>query len=213
MAQRTIHYLFGQFLINQLDISDQKRFLLGTVIPDAVDPTDRNTTHFKAISNGYIYYDFSEFRNRYHKQILEDPLYLGYYMHLVEDAFYRKFLYIDRITRPKTPDEIQSLHNDYHILNRYIVNKYRLTNILKENTPLVTTPLLEIADFHIPAFLREMANDFTENITGTTVYVTELLADEFIETYVPIAIREMVAITGGFSTLQAQELAWPQGKS
>ena len=37
MAQRTIHYLFGQLLMDQFAISDQKRFLLGTVIPDAVD--------------------------------------------------------------------------------------------------------------------------------------------------------------------------------
>ena len=209
MAQRTIHYLFGQLLCKQFAVSDQTRFLLGTVIPDAVDPVDRSRTHFKTVAEGRIYYDFSAFRQRYQQQLLVDPLYLGYYMHLVEDAFYRQFLYIDRITRPKTPSEIRALHNDYHILNGYIVNKYGLKNILTVDPVSEGSPLPEIAAFHVPAFLREMAEDFTENTTGTTVYVTEKLADEFIETYLPLAIREMEAIIGGNSLLDPRDFSWP----
>ena len=94
MAQRTIHYLFGEMISRQTQIRDKKRFLLGSILPDAIETANRNLSHFKVETETHKFFDFRSFRNRYFQQILQDDLYLGYYMHLVEDAFYRNFFYM-----------------------------------------------------------------------------------------------------------------------
>ena len=93
MAQRTIHYLFGEMISNQIPLSDKKRFLLGSILPDAIEPHNRDTSHFIIETQLHKYFDFEAFRRQYAAQIQQDDLYLGYYMHLVEDAFYRSFFY------------------------------------------------------------------------------------------------------------------------
>jgi len=48
MAQRTIHYLFGEIFSRQVEFRNKKRFLLGSLLLDAyVDVSDREKTHFK----------------------------------------------------------------------------------------------------------------------------------------------------------------------
>ena len=131
MAQRTVHYLFGELFSQQIEIKDKQRFLLGNVLPDAyAKGSDRDRTHFIVKTDTQVYFDFSKFRDEYAELIRSDDLYLGYYMHLVEDAFYRAFFYNDRFTMPCTREEVPILHKDYHILNSYIVQKYNLHNIL-----------------------------------------------------------------------------------
>ena len=47
MAQRTIHYLFGELFSKQIELKDKQRFLLGNVLPDAyAKGSDRDRTHF-----------------------------------------------------------------------------------------------------------------------------------------------------------------------
>ena len=129
-------------------------------------------------------------------------------MHLVEDAFYRVFLYTGRINMSRTPEEVKVLHNDYHILNSYIVKKYQLQNKLTYPVSLETEPIGSIAPFHIDTFLKELANDFTEQTKGSTVYLTESMLDEFVETYLPLAIEEVKSIKNGFSTLRTSDYSW-----
>ena len=91
MAQRTVHYLFGEMISKEITLSDKKRFLLGCILPDAIEPACRTASHFKVETNTRKYFDFEAFRNQFFDLILRDDLYLGYYLHLVEDAFYRAF--------------------------------------------------------------------------------------------------------------------------
>ena len=144
--------------------------------------------------------------------MLQDDLYLGYYMHLVEDAFYRVFLYEDRMARPGTPEEVQRLHQDYHILNSYIVNKYNIHNILTRDISLAATPMGRIAAFHTREFLEALSHDFIEKTQGATAYLTEALLDEFVETYLPVAIQEIKSLREGVSALRAKAYAWPTQK-
>ena len=58
MAQRTVHYLFGEMISDQVKISDKKRFLLGSILPDAIDPSFRNASHFKIKTATHKYFDF-----------------------------------------------------------------------------------------------------------------------------------------------------------
>ncbi|MBR3964286.1 MAG: hypothetical protein IKJ80_02640, partial [Clostridia bacterium] len=153
MAQRTIHYLFGEIIASQMEIEDKARFLLGSVMPDAIEAADRDASHFKTKTDTLVYFDFEAYRNQYFDRMLQDDLYLGYYMHLVEDAFYRAFIYKDCYTMPRTQEEVKLLHNDYHILNSYIVNKYNIHDILEKDIILEYEPISCIAPFLIREFL------------------------------------------------------------
>ncbi len=210
MAQRTIHYLFGEVIANQIELTDKERFLLGSIMPDAIEVCDRDKSHFKVRTDTHVYFDFEAYRNQYFDLIRRDDLYLGYYMHLVEDAFYRAFIYQNRFTMPRTQEEVKLLHNDYHILNAYIVRKYNIHNILKKNTVLKQEPIGSIANFLISEFLDEMSNDFTEQTEGVTVFLTESMLDEFIETYIPLAVEEIKNLKDGTFNLRASDYAWPR---
>ena len=84
MAQRLIHYLLGEIFSKEIEPKSKERFLLGSIIPDAyMDLKDRDKTHFANITEETTYFDFNLFREKFDRQINEDSLYLGYYMHLV----------------------------------------------------------------------------------------------------------------------------------
>ncbi len=209
MAQRTIHYLFGELLSQQVKLKDKKRFLLGSILPDAyIDVEQRNATHFKIREAENIYLNFHEFLNDYNEQILEDDLYLGYYMHLVEDAFYRDFFYNQYSKMPKSMEDVKRLHTDYHILNRYIVKKYELKNELCGYENLYQGELERIAQFRVESFLEELKRDFVEDISGETFYVTEQMIDEFVEQYLSIAVKELKNAQKGNSCLNPTDYMW-----
>jgi len=210
MAQRTIHYLFGELISRDVPLSDKKRFILGSILPDAIETANRNTSHFKVETPTHKYFDFEAFRNQYSAQILQDDLYLGYYMHLVEDAFYRGFFYNGTYIMPRTREEVPSLHRDYHILNAYIVQKYQLQNCLDQTFSIKGTPLSELTTFYVDDFLAEFSHDFTEQTQGKTAYITEQMLDQFVEDFIPLAIQEVKHIKAGTSILKATDFAWPQ---
>ena len=211
MAQRTIHYLFGEIFSQHVELKDKKRFLLGSVLPDAyADVSDRDKTHFKhrMPELNKTYFDFDKFKEQYSELMQKDDLYLGYYMHLVEDSFYRNYIYCGRFTMPKCREEVPFLHNDYHILNSYITEKYKINNIL-EPVDISDEPLCEIADFRVAEFIADMENDFTEQTKGETVFVTEDMLDEFIEKYISEGIEELKSIQRRTDYLKAIDLAYP----
>ena len=209
VAQRTVHYLFGEFFSKQIRLKDKHRFLLGSILPDAyADPHDRDITHYKVKTDSHTYFNFSGFKEQYCELILKDDLYLGYYMHLVEDAFYRQFIYSSGFKTPSSQEEVAVLHNDYHILNSYIVSKYNIQNTLEKVIDLEKEPLNKIADFKFNEFINEMSNDFTEKITGETYFITESMVDEFIDKYVPVGLKELQHIQKGEFTLQALDYAY-----
>ncbi|MBS5653405.1 MAG: hypothetical protein KHW49_07570, partial [Eubacterium sp.] len=139
-------------------------------------------------------------------------LYLGYYMHLVEDVFYRQFIHRDEFRVPRGQEEVSMLHNDYHILNSYIVSKYNCQNILQEKINLDSEKIMEIVEFRIEGFLRDFAGDFSDKTQGETVFVTEKMLDQFIEEYVPVMLEELRTVKNGNSTLVAKDYKWKRVK-
>ena len=69
-------------------------------------------------------------------------------------------------------------------------------------------PLCNIAPFLIDEFLRDMAYDFSEQTEGNTVFLTENMLDEYIKTYIPLAIEEAKCIRSGSTILRATDYAW-----
>lgn len=208
MAQRTIHYLFGDMISKHVEIQDKARFLFGMILPDAFDAGERDKSHFKIRTDTHSYFDFEAFRKKYLNRMLQDDLYLGYYMHLVEDAFYRAFIYEDRFVMPRTQDEVIILHNDYHLLNAYIVKKYNIHNILEKEFDLKKEPISEITNFHTKECIAGLLQEFVEQPTGTTRFLTENMLDEFVEKYIQLAIDEVRNIKTGNSILEVMDYAW-----
>ncbi len=208
MAQRIIHYLFGDVFSKQIKLKDKNRFLIGSVMPDAYkNGCDRDKTHYKIKTENEIYFDFNMFREQYLKLILQDDLYLGYYMHLVEDAFYRQFIYNKRII-PNSQEEVAILHKDYHTINLYLVNKYHLENVFNYHVDLKCEPISNIADFKINEYIEEMSYDFIEQGTGKTYIFKENMADEFLNKYLPLGLEEVQNIYSGKPKLQANNYTW-----
>lgn len=209
MAQRTIHYLFGELLSREVKLKDKKRFLLGSILPDAyVDVEYRDLTHFKVKDVDGTYLDFHKFFEEYYEQICSDDLYLGYYMHLIEDAFYRDFFYNQQSRILKTKPDVKQLHNDYHILNSYIVNKFDLKNELCEIEDLYLEKLERIPEFKVVSFLKELEEDFLEDVSGETFYITKNMVDEFVERYLPLAVKELECVKIGKSCMRVNDYMW-----
>ena len=211
MAQRTIHYLFGQLIARELALKDRNRFLLGSVLPDAyADRGERDKTHFVRRDGAWRFFDFWAFKERYLPLMRRDDLYLGYYMHLVEDNFYRQFVFVGHgISRAvESPEGVKRLHNDYHLLNAHIVKRYGLSYDLRLPADFAKEPIHDIAGFAAEAFLREMREDFVENPAGSTYYVSEAMLDEFTATYVPVAIEELRHVLHGETYLDPRDYMW-----
>ena len=207
MAQRTIHYLFAELISREVPVQDKNRFLLGSVLPDAFsDPPQRQITHFKrSLPKNRTIFDFDAFRDKFGGLMLQDSLYLGYYLHLVEDAFYRQFIYHVHSIRVTNVD---ILHQDYHLLNAYIVRKYGLTDTVRLPEDFEKEPICQITSFAPKEFLADMEHDFRETVTGDTHFLTEAMLDEFVERYLPEGVEEARRAQRGETYLRAVDFAY-----
>lgn len=96
MASTIMHLSIADEISKQIEIKDINRFRIGSIITDAyMNRYDRKISHFKdKIENGSkVIIKLREFREKYADKIVNDDLYLGYYMHLIQDILYRQFVY------------------------------------------------------------------------------------------------------------------------
>ena len=213
MAQRTIHYLLGEELIG-LGVRDVDRFRVGNLLPDAIeDLIFRNLTHYQTDTQiggeTKRLSDFERFRREFAPLVETDGLYLGYYMHLIEDACYRRFWKkIGFADRQMTREKVAVLHNDYHLLNRYIVSRYGIRNEIVFPENFEREPVNRIYPFLLRDFLDEMRGDFTENPQGTTHYLTETLLEEFLTDARDTCREALRRILSGGEPMDARTLTW-----
>ena len=213
MAQRTIHYLIGEDLIG-LGIRDVDRFRIGNVLPDAIeDLVYRNLTHyqleFERDGKQMRFSDFERFRRDFAPRVERDGLYLGYYMHLVEDACYRIFWNREQIApRDLTRAEVAVLHNDYHLLNRYIVSHYGIRNETVFPEDFEAEPVMRVYPFLLRDFLGEMRGDFTETVSGRTQYLTEELLERFLDEARAVCRKALRRVLAGEEPTDPRSLCW-----
>lgn len=215
MAQRTVHYLFGDLIFRELSLRNRNRFLLGNVLPDAyAAPHMRDLTHYKnrSLPNDYVFFDFDRFGEEFAGNILSDDLYLGYYTHLLTDSFYRLYLLecIPRDQLPRTPEDVARMHGDYRLLNGYMVKKYGIRHTVTLPEDFDSEPICRIAEFCPAEFLEDMKKDFEDTSDGQTLFLTESILDGFVDRYVPAAAEELRHILNGAGHLRAADLAWPK---
>lgn len=213
MAQRTIHMLFATLMAEKIELKDKNRFLIGNILPDSyVEPSCRKKAHFMKYieEDNSVFFDFHDFLERFKDKIQEDDLYLGYYAHLVEDAFYRYFLYYEKDLMSKIPaSRLNILHSDYALLNGYIAGKYNMPLELEAPKDFEKEELNAIVLFDAEKIMEDYKRDITEPVTGKTVFLTEAMLDEFISEYIDLLIREIESISEtGKSTLNTMDYKW-----
>lgn len=225
MAQRLIHYLIGELLLGEglekklgteLNIA---RFRLGNLLPDGystakIDPALRKRTHFirdlEAGERGRIS-DFEEFRRRFEVGVAGDGLYLGYYLHLAEDACFRVFWHSRQLDSAiSSLEDVSFLHRDYHILNKHLVRKYSLEDRLAEVENLEAEEINCIHRFDQRALITAAREDLADQTAGSTRYLTERDADEFIEQALPVCKKALAGLENG-APLDPKALAWRRG--
>jgi len=209
MAQRIVHDLIAVRLAEEYPVYDRQRFLTGSLLPDAYRSVrERDITHYK-VSEGDIHYsDFRRFREEFRDRILQDDLYLGYYLHLAEDALYRRYLRTHDYRRPMNLEQRVQLHQDYHILNSLLIEQHHLRNELKSPIALSAELISRILPFQLPELIEELNNDFHEQVHGTCRYVTPDIINGFIEEAYPFCAQEMNAVRNGHFTLEPHDYAY-----
>ena len=210
MAQRTVHYVFGKLLAERCGIADDERFLFGTLLPDAIaDRSERDASHYASFgADGSRRYDFERFRSDFSERIPGDALYLGYYMHLVEDDFYREFCYKEHRFRFRREEDVRALHRDYHLLNPYLREAYGLRKPLLSPEGFAREPLSRVARFEPEGLVRDYAADLAERPQGEFTYLSPAMIEDFIARCLPEAELELRAVLRGGRLLSSSDYAW-----
>lgn len=105
-----MHLAVAQEYLKKHNEKYSKEFMKGTVAPDFT--SDKSKTHYgksPSYTNLYKFLESNELNTDYNK---------GFFLHLVTDyLFYNR--YLERI-------EKMTLHNDYDIINKYLIEKYKI---------------------------------------------------------------------------------------
>ncbi len=207
MASRLIHLAITDLISKEYEYKDKNRLALGSILPDA---SISGNSHLKtSIDNGTKKtYDLAGFRSEFLLKILEDDLYLGYYLHLVQDMYFRNFIYNSYNWNPLSPGNVEKLHNDYALINQYVIQKYALSNTITFPDSFDKEPLNKLGRFSIYEFLADMKADFQMHLTGTTFFFTKAMADEFIAYACEKCKQEIYSLFHDLDCLDERALAW-----
>ena len=208
MASRILHLAAAKLILDEHPVADEKRFRLGSILPDA---GERVSAHFRVRIDGgaKTIMALSDFRARFADK-MDDPLYLGYYLHLVQDIVFRKVFYLDHGWKVDAPGKVERLYDDYHILNAWAIQKFALRDDLTAPENFSAELLAAVSNFELPEFFAELHADFTTPPPpGDCVYFTKAIAEEFLTAAVPLCLREIAALREGETVVNERECAWP----
>ncbi len=209
MASRIMHLAIANEIFKEIEIKDKNRFLFGSVLPDAyaqgfskvhshlVKKTDRTTT-----------YRLSFFRELYKENIENDEMYMGYYIHLIQDLLFRHFVYDDYKWAPVPEGNIQKLHNDYGLLNSYIIDKYGISDNLIIPDDISKEAITNISEFDMKRLKENLKNDFFHDCSGQLFFFTEKMADDYIKKATGVCITEIKAMSKGKYIINETAYAW-----
>ena len=211
MASRIIHLAITNELIKKYPFKDQNRLKLGAVLPDACAPgrtTEESHLKIKLCGSTKKTYDLTWYREKFGQKMREDDLYLGYYLHLIQDILFRYFMYEIHHWNSKAPGNVDRLHNDYALINTYVVRKYHLTDDLVLPADFEKEAIYEIYPFDARNFVAEMKQDFLPYCQGEPFFFTQEFADAFIRMAIDACARELEAFWAGQAGLDEYPWAW-----
>ncbi len=211
MASTTMHMAITKIVAEEMQLENTERLMLGAVIPDAYAGAGlKAVSHLDAFvcGNAKKTYDLTAFRERFAEQMASDSLYLGYYLHLVQDLAYRDFVYREHRWNPYISGNVQRLHNDYALLNTYVIRKYHLLNTVTVPENFPEEPIHMLGPFDIKHFLDDLNRQFLPYHEGGIFFFTEAMADSYIQRTAGKCIRELKALSANERYMDEYEWAW-----
>lgn len=212
-----MHLAIVAEIIKQVPIKDINRFRLGVILPDAYN---RNV---QAVNNSHLKYTTADgtkktykldwFRKTYAEQLKNDDLYLGYYLHLIQDTIFRYFVYSLYNWDPYPKGNTERLHNDYSLLNNYIIDRYKLPDSLIISDRIKEEPIFEIYPFDIEQLYADFKTDFEPFNNGKAFFFTKEMTDEFIKMATEKCVKEIRALHNEESIIDEFEWAWDNSPS
>lgn len=185
--------------------------MFGAVLPDVYregDTSHESHLKIRIRGGGWVTYDLTGFKERYGERMTEDSLYLGYYLHLVQDLVYRGFVYNEHHWNPAANGNIERLHNDYRLINSYIIEKYGLRNELSIPDGFEKEPINVLYPFGIHRLYDDLKSDFSASSDGDIFFFTKEMADTFIQRACDICDKELQAWRKEKSFVDAYDWAW-----
>ena len=85
---------------------------------------------------------------------------LGYYLHLIQDIFYRRYVYSEHHFNSSIPENVERLHQDYENTNWFVAKQYGLDKNMLRTQTLAGEPIMELADFREQELVREVREQF-----------------------------------------------------
>ncbi len=211
MASSIVHLAITNELTKKNVFNDPARLKFGAVVVDAgVGGNQFGNTHMKVfVEDGKKKtYDLDRYREIFGERMLTDDLYMGYYLHLVQDSLYRHYVYDIHHWNPRIPGNVERLHKDYEILNRYIIDKYRLINDLTVPEGFEKEDINRLGDFDTDELLRNMNKFFSPVDEEPFFFFTREMSDEFIEEAVELCTDEVRKLRNGEQGLDMLKFAW-----
>lgn len=190
MASSIIHYAITCELIKKRQFNNPDRLKLGSIL---VDSGYNGNSHMKiSVVGGHKKtYDLDGYMKNYGELMKQDDLYLGYYLHLIQDIIYRHFVYDKYHWNPLIPGNVEKLHRDYAIGNYYVVQKYDLTNEIVIPDNFADEPINRISAFDLDKLVHDMNSYFVPVKDEDIFFFTKEMADEYITEAVDYCIHEL----------------------
>ncbi len=211
MASKIMHMAVTKRLIEERKLSDGNRLMLGGVLPDAcAEGESKDDSHFKIVICGGSKktYDLTGYRTSFGRKMQRDGLYLGYYLHLIQDIIYRDFVYNEYHWDPTVPGNVERLYKDYRILNSYVIRKYGLHPSILVPHDFAAEPIGQVYPFQTRKLQEELSAEFSSYEEGDIFFFTEEMADLFISRAYEVCRKELEAFQCGKRFVDEYEWAW-----
>ena len=211
MASSIVHLAVTNELTKRLSFTDTNRLKFGAVIVDGgVGGNINGNAHLKVnvLDGKKKTYDFDKFRELFGERMLKDDLYMGYYLHLVQDSLYRHFVYDKYHWNPTIPGNTDRLHKDYSIVNQYIIRQYGLKNDLVVPEGFDHEDLTQISAFDVDHFMKDMERFFQPVEEEEIFFFTKEMSDDYIAEAVEYCVNEVEKLRRGEPGIDMLEFAW-----
>lgn len=196
MASSMIHLAIAACMAETVTFQDPSRLRLGVILPDGA-VSGNSHLKIRICGDTRFTYDLEAFRAQYGERMKTDDLYLGYYLHLVQDTFFRRFIYGEHHFDSSVPGNIEKLHHDYAVTNFHVARTYHLTSGLVQAVDLSAEPLCTLAEFDVPELVHEVKMQFSPVCAEPTVFFTPRMAEELVTRSTAFCLEELRALRAG----------------
>lgn len=98
---------------------------------------------------------------------------------MIQDIVFRKFVYDDYKWNPTIPGNVERLHNDYRLINSYVIKKYDMKNDVEISMNVEKEEINQICSFGTEQIIADIENDFKLCPKGKIFFFTEAMADKY----------------------------------